>query len=493
MGKTIENRRLPTGFEIIVILLVFTIIMLLSILVFEIPVALALLLVITMLMFYGIILGNNYQSMQDGIQEGVSKGLQGVFILITVGALIGTWIIGGIVPTLIYYGIEMIHPSIFLAAAMLLCIVTSLATGTSWGTIGTAGIAMMGIAQSFEIPLPLAAGAVISGAFMGDKISPLSDTTVLTASLSNVDLMKHIKSMLYVTIPAFVISMIMFLLVGFIYIDGSVSMTHAEETKAALQDFFNIAWYMIIPALIVISLLMLKKPAIPTIAFGAVLGSFWSILFQDRGIKESFVALYEGFFAESEYLIITELLNRGGIMFMMDVIIIILLALGLGGLMDEIGILQKLSNVMSSWINQQTKKLTGATVVTAMFGTAFGGSTYVGIITGSKITEKNYENMNIDKSVLSRNTEGGATVTSPLFPWVDGGIFVSTVLGLGTLTYLPFAWYNLLVVVITLLYGFLGWFIWTKDEDENNSETSLENENSQKPTYSFTKEEERYE
>lgn len=180
-------------------------------------------------------------------------------------------------------------------------------------------------------------------------------------------------------------------------------------------------------------------------------------------------------------------------MFMMDVIIIILLALGLGGLMDEIGILQKLSNVMSSWINQQTKKLTGATVVTAMFGTAFGGSTYVGIITGSKITEKNYENMNIDKSVLSRNTEGGATVTSPLFPWVDGGIFVSTVLGLGTLTYLPFAWYNLLVVVITLLYGFLGWFIWTKDEDENNSETSLENENSQKPTYSFTKEEERYE
>ncbi|MFD1066004.1 Na+/H+ antiporter NhaC [Oceanobacillus locisalsi] len=469
-----KEARIPNGLEIIGMLLVFTAIMLLSIMVFEIPVAMALILVWTFMILFGLYLGNNYDSLQEGIQEGISKGLQGVLILITVGALIGTWIIGGIVPTLIYYGTNFIHPSIFLFAAMILCMVTSIATGTSWGTLGTAGIAMMGVAQSFGIPLPLAAGALISGAFMGDKISPLSDTTVLTSSLSNVDIIKHIKSMFYVTIPAFVITSILFIIVGFFYVDGSVSMVQAEETQAALQEFFNIQWYMLIPALIVIVLLMMKKPSVPTIAFGALLGSIWAVLFQEKSINESFMAIYEGYSAESNYLIINELLNRGGIMFMLDVILIILLALGLGGLMDKIGILQVLTNIMSSWINKRKGRLTTATMSTALFGTAFGGSTYVGIITGSKITEKNYEEMKIDKTVLSRNTEAGATVTSPLFPWVDGGVFVSAVLGVSTLSYLPFAWYNLLVIFISIVYGYTGLFMWNTNE-VNQTDNEMQN------------------
>lgn len=465
-----KQTRLPSGIEIIMILVLFITIMLLSLLVFEIPVPLALLLVIIILILYGFYLGYPYDNLQEGIQGGVSKGLQGVFILIAVGALIGSWIMGGIVPTLIYYGIELIHPVVFLPAAMILCIVTSLATGTSWGTIGTTGIAMLGIAQSFDIPLALAAGAIISGAFLGDKISPLSDTTVLTASLANVDLMKHIKSMLYVTIPALLISLIAFLIVGVFYIGGDADLSLAIETQVALGEFFNIQWYMIIPAIIVIILLMLKFPAIPSIVIGAILGSVWAVFFQNVTIYDATLALYDGFSAESDSLLINELLNRGGIMFMMDVILIILLALGLGGLMDEIGILQKLSNIMNAFIAKQKRRLTFATVLTAMFGTAFGGSTYVGIITGSKITEKNYKEMNIDQSVLSRNTEGGSTVTSPLFPWVDGGVYVATVLGISTLSYLPFAWYNLLVVGITILYGFLGWFMWEREEKSENTD-----------------------
>jgi NhaC family Na+:H+ antiporter len=414
--------------------------------------------------------------MQNGIIKGITDGMEAVLILIVVGALIGTWIVGGVVPSLIYYGLSIINPGIFLMAAFIICAITSLATGTSFGSAGTAGIAMMGIGASFGLPLPLVAGAVISGCYVGDKLSPLSDTTVMTASLTKVDLIEHIKSMLYVSGPAFIIAGILFFVTGFFFIDSSGSLDEAQATMAALNEYFNIGWYMLIPAVVVVILLAMKMPSIPVILFGALLGSVWSFLFQNVSLFDSINVLYEGGSIESGVVFIDELLNRGGIVFMLDVIVLILFALGVGGLMEQTGILKVIGNKLITWANN-AGKTTLSTIISAFFGNFFGGAAYVSLITGSKITEENYDRLNIDRRVLSRNTEAGGTVTTPMVPWSDGGVFMAAALGVSTLAYLPFLWFNFLVVIIAVLYGFTNKFIWYTESNGKEKESEYQSVN----------------
>src|SRR5699024_5838351 len=226
------DKRLPTLGEVLFVLIAFVSIMFLFGVQFEIPIQLAFLTTWFVIMIVGLRIGYSYAEMQQGILKGITDGLEAVLILICVGALIGTWIAGGIVPSIIYYGLSIIHPSIFLLAAFIICAITSLATGTSFGSAGTAGIAMMGIGISFGFPVALVAGAVISGCYVGDKLSPLSDTTVMTASLSKVNVIEHIKSMLFVSGPAFVIAGILFLITGFFFIDSSGTIEQAEATMA---------------------------------------------------------------------------------------------------------------------------------------------------------------------------------------------------------------------------------------------------------------------
>src|SRR5699024_7471848 len=295
--------------------------------------------------------------------------------------LIGTWIVSGVVPTIIYYGLSIIHPSIFLLAAFIVCAITSLATGTSFGAAGTAGIAMMGIGTSFGLPIALVAGAVISGCYVGDKLSPLSDTTVMTASLTKVDIVEHIKSMLYVSLPAFVIAGTGFLITGFFFKSTGGDLARVETTMASLTEFFNVSWYMLIPAVIVIALLAMRMPAIPVILMGALLGSIWAFLFQGVTMLDSFNALYTGSTIESGVEFIDSLLNRGGIVFMLDVIVLILFALGVGGLMERVGILRAITMRMLAWANN-AGKTTLSTMLSAFFGNFFGGAAYVSLITG---------------------------------------------------------------------------------------------------------------
>ncbi|WP_040227007.1 Na+/H+ antiporter NhaC [Bhargavaea cecembensis] len=458
-----SEKRLPSLGEILFVLIGFTVIMFLFIVRFEISIQLALLTTWALIMLVGLKIGYNYKEMQDGLLKGIYDGLESVLILISVGALIGTWIAGGVVPSIIYYGLAVINPSIFLFAAFLICTVTSIATGTSFGSAGTAGIAMMGIGASFGFPLPLVAGAVISGCYVGDKLSPLSDTTVMTASLSKVDLIDHIKSMLTASIPAWIITAILFLGVGFFY-GGNGDMSSAVSTMASLQEFFNIGWYMIIPAIIVIILLAMKKPAIPVILFGALLGSVWAFLFQGQSALNSVNILYAGNAIESGVPFIDNLLNRGGIVFMLDVIVLIIFALGVGGLMERIGILRAIGNYLIKWANN-SGNLTLTTILSAFFGNFFGGAAYVSVITGSKITADSYDRMHIDRRVLSRNTEAGGTLTTPMVPWSDGGVFMATALGVSTLSYLPFLWFNFIALIICLIYGYRNMFIWYTDPE----------------------------
>lgn len=461
------EKRLPNLAETLFVLIGFGLIMVLFIIKFDISIHLALLTTWFLILIVGLKIGYSYMDMQKGLLNGINDGLEAVLVLLSVGALIGTWIAGGVVPSIIYYGLAIIEPNIFLMAAFIICTVTSIATGTSFGSAGTAGIAMMAIGASFGFPLPLVAGAVISGCYVGDKLSPLSDTTVMTASLAKVDLIDHIKSMLRVSGPAWVIAAVLFLIAGFFY-GGNGDLSAATSTMASLKEYFTISWYMLVPAIIVIALLAFKMPSIPVILFGAFLGTIWAFLFQGATFLEAFNIMYAGNSIESGVAFIDNLLNRGGIVFMLDVIALIIFALGVGGLMEKIGVLRAIGNYLATWANN-AGRTTVSTILAGFLGNLFGGA-YVSIITASKITGENYDRLNIDRRVLSRNTEAGGTVTTPMVPWSDGGVFMAAALGVSTMSYLPFLWFNFLVIIISIIYAYTNKFIWYTKPQETAAE-----------------------
>lgn len=474
MSSPTSQARLPSMIEVISIMIGFIVIMFTSISLLDLPIQLALFGSWFLIMGLGLKLKLSYETMQEGLIKGIHNGMEAVLVLTTVGALIGTWIAGGIVPSIIYYGLSVMNPQIFLFAAFIICALTSLATGTSFGTVGTAGVAMMGIGHSFGIPLPLVAGAVISGAYVGDKMSPLSDTTVMTASLCKVNLIDHIRSMMWVSGPAIIISSLLFITVGFFYVTDTADTSQATAAMQALENHFTITPWLLLPAAVVIMLLTRRLPAIPVITLGAVLGSICAWLVQDMSPVEAIRTAYSGNSMQSSAEFLNTLLNRGGIESMLGVVALILFALGLGGLMERVGILQAISQGFLSWANNPGR-LTVSTMLGGFFGNFFGGAAYVSLITASTITEKNYDKQGIDRRVLSRNAEAGGTITTPMVPWTDGGVFMAATLGVSTLTYLPFLWYHMLVLAISVFYGYANIAIWkTKPINSNEPSTKAQ-------------------
>ncbi|WP_164215845.1 Na+/H+ antiporter NhaC [Virgibacillus sp. YIM 98842] len=469
MKNAKEGTRKPNSFEVIIVLILFLAIAFSFTGVFDLPIQLALFIALFLVILLGLRLGYSYRDLQDALKGGISSGLEAVLILIAVGALIGTWIAGGIVPSIIYYGLEFIHPSIFLLATVLLCSITSLATGTSWGTAGTAGIAMVGVGEAMGIPLPMVVGAVLSGAYFGDKLSPLSDSTILTASMAKVDVIEHIRSLLYVSIPALVISGAAFTIVGFTYASDNINLNRIESIMVSMNDTFSIHWGMLIPAIIVITLLAMKKPAVPTIAFGALLGVVWAGLFQGTDWVAALNTAYEGFSVQTGDAFMDELLNRGGIVGMLGSIVVILLGLGFGGLLNYIGALQVIVDSFSKFI-KNTGRLSVSTIATGFLSNVFGCAMYVSLILTPKIMEKNYERLKVDRRILSRNTEVGGTLTSGMVPWSDNGIFMVALFGVPTLQYVPYMWLSFAAIILVIIYGYMNKFIWYVDDPEEGKE-----------------------
>jgi len=448
--------RLPTVPQILLLALMIIGVIFMFVHILGLAIQLALLVSWFLVMGLGKILKLDYHTMQQGLTHGISQGMDAILVLIAVGALIGSWMAGGVVPNIIYLGLSVMSPHIFLLAAFFVCMVTSLATGTSFGTAGTAGIAMMGIGAGFDLPAPLVAGAVISGAYVGDKLSPLSDTTVMTASLCKVNIIDHIKSMLYVSVPAITIAGLLFLVVGLSY-GQSGNVSRAQDVMHALSQHYVIAWYMLLPAAAVIALLLLRLPSVPVISFGALLGVVWACVFEQMSPIAAFSTLYQGNHVQSDLNFLNILLNRGGIASMLDVILLVMLALGLGGLMEVTGVLTTISNGLQRWAHS-LGRLGLSTLFAGFLGNFLGGAAYVSLITASTITGKNYDELGVDRRVLSRNTEAGGTITTPMIPWTDGGVFMATTLGVSTAAYLPFLWYHMLVLLISALYCYTGWF-----------------------------------
>ncbi|MBU8683984.1 Na+/H+ antiporter NhaC [Bacillus haynesii] len=461
-----KTTRLPSMLEIICVLGAFLAIVCSFTVKFDLPIQLALFISWFLVILLGLRLGHRYEDLQKSITNGISNGLEAILILIAVGALIGTWIAGGVVPTLIYYGLEFIHPSIFLLATLIICSITSVATGTSWGTVGTAGIAMMAIGEGLGLPLPLVAGAVLSGAYFGDKLSPLSDSTVLASSLSKVEVITHVRAMLYLSVPAYLITAVLFTITGFIYGGRNVDLEKVEFLKASLQNTFDIHIWMLVPAIVVIVLLAMRKPSVPTIAIGALLGAIWAAVFQGMNFADAIGTAYNGFSIDTGIKFMDELLNRGGIQGMLGSVVVIILGLGFGGLLEHLGVLKV---IVSKFQQKLTSagNVTFSTIIVAFLANVFGCAMYVSLILTPKIMEKSYDKLGIDRRVLSRNAEVGGTMTSGMVPWSDNGIYMAGILGVSTFSYLPFMWLSFVSIGLAILYGYTGKFIWYTDKKDS--------------------------
>ncbi|ADM38355.1 malate-H+/Na+-lactate antiporter MleN [Bacillus spizizenii] len=454
-----KDVRLPTLFEIIIVLGSFLALVMSFTVFLDLPIQLALFISWFIAMILGIRLGYSYKDMQNAILNGISNGLEAVLILVSVGALIGTWIAGGIVPTLIYYGLEFIHPSIFLLATLIICSIMSVATGTSWGTVGTAGIAMIAIGEGLGLPLPLVAGAILSGAYFGDKLSPLSDSTVLASSLSKVDVLDHVRAMLFLSVPAYVITAILFTITGFMYGGKNIDLDKVEFLKSSLQNTFDIHIWMLIPAAIVIILLAMKKPSMPVIVIGALLGAVWAVVFQGMNPADAIATAYNGFSIKTDVEFLNGLLNRGGIVGMLGSLVVIIFGLGFGGLLEKLGVLKVIVSMFEKKLTSPGN-VTLSTLIVAFLANIFGCAMYVSLILTPKIMENSYDRLNLDRRVLSRNSEVGGTLTSGMVPWSDNGIYMAGILGVSTFSYLPFMWLSFVAIGLAIIYGYTGKFIW---------------------------------
>lgn len=413
----------------------------------------------------GLYLGHRWPSIEEGVFHVIHVSLPSVSVLITVGMIIGVWIASGTVPTLIYYGLLVLSPQIFLAAAMILCSVVSLSLGTSWGTVGTVGLALMGIGAGFDIPVYWTAGAVVSGAFFGDKISPLSDTTNLAPAVTGTDLFDHIRNMMPTTIPAMLIALAIYVWAGFSMIgDGGASFERIDSITTALQANFWISPWLLVPALLVIFLAVRKQPPIPSLFAGVVVGAVMAMLFQGAGLHDVFGYANSGYSIDTGVAEIDSLLNRGGIQSMMWTISLILIALGFGGALERTGCLETIIEAIMSRVRSFAGIQTSA-IGTSIATNLVAGDPYLSIALPGRMYAPVYRGMGYSTLNLSRAVEEGGTLMSPLIPWNAGGAFVISALALGVadgnlenLLYIPLSFACWLAPVIGIFYAFTGLF-----------------------------------
>ncbi|MCI5884847.1 MAG: Na+/H+ antiporter NhaC [Clostridiales bacterium] len=404
-------------------------------------------------------LGFKWETIEKAMMDGIYNALQAAIILMIVGVLIGVWIVSGVVPAMIYYGLKLLSPSIFLVAAVLICSVTSLATGTSWGTMGTMGLALMGIAVGLDIPAPMAAGAIISGAYFGDKMSPLSDTTNLAPAMAGTDVMTHVKFMLLPTGIAYGLTLIIFGILGGIYVHSgnAADMSAVSDMSGALASEFCLSPVLLLPPLIVILAVAFKIPAIPGITLGIIAGALLGPVFQgaDCGLGVLLEAGMSGYVSDTGIEAIDSLLTTGGIENMLSSVSLTLIAMMFGGIMEKTGQLEVVVNRIIA-LAKSPAALVGTTELTCVLSNATMPEQYISIVVPGRMYAEAYREQGLHPKTLSNALESSGTVTSALIPWNTCGVFIFATLGISTVSYLPFAFFNWLMPVITFALACAG-------------------------------------
>lgn len=396
-----------------------------------------------------------WSEIEEGIVDTIKMSMGAVIILMIIGMVIGTWILSGAVPVMIYYGLKILSPKIFLLATLLMCSVVSLATGSSWTTAGTVGIALMGIGMSLGIPSPIIGGAIISGAYFGDKMSPLSDTTNLAPAMAGAKLFDHIKHMIYTTGPSYVIAAILFTIMGLGYSADTLDLALINEINTGLAIDFNLSPLLLLIPVITIGMVVMKVPAIPGLFGGAILGGVAAMLFQGADIGGVVDALHYGYASETGFEFVDALLSRGGLDSMMWTISLILCAMTFGGVMEKTGMLEALASVILRFA-KSTGTLVVATILTALGMNVLAGDQYLSIVIPGRMYKDAYDKRGLAPKNLSRVLEDSGTLTSALIPWNTCGAFMIGTLGLAPWTYVPYCFLNLINPLVSIFYGFTG-------------------------------------
>jgi NhaC family Na+:H+ antiporter len=404
------------------------------------------------------LLGFRFQEIKSAMISGIDKGLGAIFIFFLIGVLIAAFIEGGTIGGLIYYGVDLLHPSVFLPAGLVLCSLMSLATGTAWGTIGTIGVVLMGLGGALGIPLPLVAGMVVSGASFGDKMSPVSDTTNLAAMSADTDLYSHIKSMMYTTVPTYVISLILFTLVGLHYSGQTLSAQELLELKEHLAIEFDINLLTLLPLVVLLVLSLKRTPAEVSMLASVATAAVLAVAMQDRTVTEVLNSLHAGYVADTGLERLDVLLSRGGIESMMWTMSLALLALSLGGILDRAGFVRVLLSGLLRRIKRSASLMT-TTIGAGVVANMSMGEAYLSIIFGGQIFKDSYEEDNLEKHMLSRCLEEGATLSTSLIPWTTSGAFITGVLAMSPLEYAPWAFFNYINPLLSIILAYMGFGI----------------------------------
>lgn len=477
--KTIKR---PTFIEALVPITFLIIIISVSILKFGADPQIPLLLATIVAVLLGFKLGYKWDDMEKGMISTINSSMQAILIQMIIGIIIGTWILAGIVPTMIYYGLQILSPAIFLPSAAILCAIISVATGSAWTTAGTVGIALLGVGQGLGMPLPLVAGTIISGAYFGDKMSPLSDSTNLAAAVTEVKLFDHIGHMLKTTSVSFVIALILYGFVGMKYSGSALDTAQINQLLNALKQHFHISPILLLPPILVVSIVIMKVPAVPGLLCGGILGGIFAIIFQKSTLADVILVSHYGFNSQSGFEAMDSLLSRGGLDSMMYTVSLIIVAMCFGGVIEKIKVLEVIAEKLLIFT-----KTRGSLVLTTALSSIFCNFTmadqYLAIVVPGRMFRKSYEEKNLKLKNLSRVLEDSGTLTSSLVPWSTCGAFMLTTLGVHPFAYLPFAFLNLINPIVSIIYGYTG-FTMEKDEilspseeiDDSSSSQELINE-----------------
>lgn len=396
-----------------------------------------------------------WKAIQDGMVNGINLAMGAILILMVVGTMIGTWISGGIVPSMIFYGLQALSPGIFLVATMIICSIVSLGTGSSWSTAGTVGVALIGVGQGLGIPAAMVAGAIISGAYFGDKMSPLSDTTNLAPAVAGTDLFSHIRHMVYTVVPGYVIALVLYGFLGTRFSGGVLKSQNIETMLSTMKSEFFIHPLLLLPPVLVIVMVVLKVPPLPALLGGAGIGGIFSMVFQSRSLAEVIGSAQIGYISQSGVPMVDDLLTRGGLMSMMETVALIICALSFGGIMERTGMLKVLAAALLKRV-RRTGSLVATTVFSCIGMNLIAADQYIAIVVPGRMFKSAYDAKGLHPKNLSRVLENSGTLTSPLIPWNSCGAFMWATLGINPFVYLPFAFLNLAVPLISIFYGYTG-------------------------------------
>jgi NhaC family Na+:H+ antiporter len=416
-------------------------------------------------------LGCNWEEIETSIVKSISSAMGAMLILLVIGSLSGTWLLSGIVPAMIYYGLKILNPTIFLFAACIVCCIVSLATGSSWSTIATVGIALLGIGKTLGLHEGVVAGAIISGAYFGDKMSPLSDTTNLAPAMAGTDLFTHIRYMVFTTAPTLTITLLIFFIWGFTI--DTTGTTNTENVLLAIDGAFNLNPILFVVPALVLFMIIRKVPAIPALLVGSLLGGVFAVIFQPEIVaqisgmvnnpaKSAFVAVMKSMASfiniKTENEMITKLLSSGGMAGMLNTIWLILGAMIFGGVMESSGLLMRIVEEVIKWAHS-TGSLVLSTAVTSIFFNCTAGDQYMAIAIPGRMFADTYRKQGYKPELLSRTLEDAGTVTSVLVPWNTCGATQSKVLGISTWTYAPYCFFCIISPCMTVLQAYLNFKI----------------------------------